>query len=151
MADLGNFDAHDVDPASPFEALPAGKYVAIVTASEMKRTKAGNGQYLQLEFEVVEGQYAHRKLWARLTLDHPNALTVQIARAQLSALCRAVGVMRPRDSVELHNLPVLVTVKCKKREDNGDIVNEVAGFEKREAKPAQAQFTRDAVPPWRRQ
>jgi len=35
--------------------------------------------------------------------------------------------MQPKDSFELHNIPVLITVKCKKREDTGDIVNEVKG------------------------
>jgi hypothetical protein len=50
---------------------------------------------------------------------------VQIARAELSAICRAVGVMAPKDSVELHNLPVTVHVRCKKRQDTGEIGNEV--------------------------
>ena len=31
---------------------------------------------------------------------------VKIARGELSAICRAVGVMQPRDSVELHNVPL---------------------------------------------
>ena len=34
---------------------------------------------------------------------------MKIAHGELSAICRAVGVMQPKDSIELHNLPLLVT------------------------------------------
>ena len=76
----------------------------------------------------------------------PSAL----AQAELSAICRAVGVMKPNDSVELHNLPLLVTVKCKKREDTGDIVNEVRGYAKKEAIDGTPQQETTDTPPWAR-
>ena len=151
MVNLGNFDASQVDPNVPFDPIPAGKYLAAIIESEMKPTKAGNGQYLELRFEVLEGEYRGRPLWARLNLDNPNPQTIKIARADLSAICRAVGVMAPGDSVDLHNLPLVITVRCKKRPDTGELTNEVRGFAKREAaggKPQQA--TTDAAP-WRRQ
>ena len=44
MADLRGFDANQIDPASDFDPIPAGKYVAAIIASEMKPTKAGTGQ-----------------------------------------------------------------------------------------------------------
>jgi len=150
MVNLNNFDANQVEPAASFEPLPADKYLAVITGSEMKPTKNGAGKYLELVFQVIEGEYKGRNLWARLNLENPNAMTVKIARGELSAVCRAVGVMQPRDSVELHNLPLVITVKCKKRTDNGEITNEVKGYAKREMavdRPAQAAT---ATPPWRR-
>ena len=45
------FDASSISPADPFEPLPAGKYQAQVAQSEMRPTKAGDGQYLWLEFD----------------------------------------------------------------------------------------------------
>ncbi len=48
MADLRGFDANKVEPATPFEAIPAGKYLAMITASEMKANKAGTGRFLEL-------------------------------------------------------------------------------------------------------
>jgi hypothetical protein len=148
MADLRGFDANEVEPQS-FDPIPAGKYLAVITESEMRATKSGGGQYLYLEFQIVEGPAKGRKVWARLNLKNPNPQAEQIARGQLSAICRAVGVLTPGDSQELHNLPLVVTVACKKREDTGDITNEVKGFSKKEAaaKPAQAAT---ATPPWRR-
>jgi len=40
MANLNGFDANQVDPAATFDPVPAGKYVAVITESEMKPTKA---------------------------------------------------------------------------------------------------------------
>jgi hypothetical protein len=156
MANLSGFDAQQVDPSRSYEPIPAGQYMAVISASEMKPTKAGNGQYLLLTFEVIEGPYAKRLLWARLNLDNPNSTAVQIAQAELSAICRAVGVLRPRDSVDLHNLPLAISVRCKKRPDTGEITNEIGGYAKRESPTAQAaaqaapMAAPPATPPWKR-
>ena len=151
MADLRGFDANQVEPSADFEPIPAGKYEAVITESEMKPTKAGTGHYLQLTFQVIEGEFKNRFLWARLNLDNPNATAVQIARAELSAICRAVGVMAPNDSAELHNLPLVISVKCKKREDTGEITNEIKGYsQKKEPEVAAAAATANSTPPWKR-
>jgi hypothetical protein len=116
----------------------------------MKSTKNNRGKYLELVFEIVDGDNAGRKLWARLNLENENQTAVKIALGELSAICRAVGVMQPQDSCELHNLPLVITVKCKKREDNGEITNEIKGYAKRDTavdRPAQSD---SATPPWRR-
>ena len=152
MANLNGFNANEVEPTASFDPLPAGKYLATITASEMKAIKSGSGSYLELEFTVLEGQYKDRKVWDRLCINHPKDITQKIARGNLSAICRAIGVMQPRDSVELHNLPLLVSVKCKKREDTGEITNEVKGYEAKSAaagQPQQAPAT-DTTPPWKR-
>jgi hypothetical protein len=152
MADLNGFNAHEVDPCASFEAIPAGKYLAAITESEMKATKSGSGSYLQLTFTILEGEYKNRLVWARLNLANPNDTTVKIARSELSSVCRAVGVMQPKDSVELHNVPLLITVKVKKRQDTGELTNEVKGYEPKSAaagKPQQAPAN-STTPPWRR-
>lgn len=152
MADLRGFDANQVEPSNDFDPIPAGKYLAVITESEMKPTKAGTGNFLQLTFQVVEGQFKNRLLWARLNLENPNATAVQIARAELSAICRAVGVLAPNDSVELHNLPLVVHVKCRKRDDTGELTNEIKGYAKKESPAATAtvQSQANSTPPWRR-
>jgi len=154
MANLNGFNAHEVEPTTAFEPLPAGKYVVAITGSEMKATKRGDGSYLQLEFTVLDGECKGRKVWDRLCINHPNDLTQKIARGSLSAICRVVGVMQPRDSVELHNLPLLITVKCRKREDNGEIANEIKGYAAAERggspAPAPQASVDDNTPPWKR-
>ena len=152
MADLRGFDANQVEPTSDFEPIPAGKYSAVITESEFKETKSGTGQYLQLTFQVIDGPHANRFLWARLNLDNPNATAVAIAKAELSAICRAIGVMAPKDSMELHNLPLVIHVRCKRRDDTGEITNEIKGYLKKESAPVAAAeaATSTNSPPWSR-
>ncbi len=102
MAQL-NFDASKVDPSQPFEAVPSDKYLVEITKSELKPTKTGNGSYLEFEFTIMDGAYRGRKVWDRLCLNHPTQKTVDIARSHLSAICHAVGVLKPHDSSELHH------------------------------------------------
>jgi len=152
MADLGNFNANNVDPLPDLEPLPAGQYVVVATESEMKPTKAGTGAYLEIKFQVIEGDHQGRPVWARFNLANPNETAVQIAKAELAALCRAVGVLQPRDSCELHNLPVVVKVRCKRRPDTDEITNEIKGYTTRmpvAAQPPQAPPP-PSTPPWRR-
>jgi hypothetical protein len=133
MANLNGFNANEVEPAVGFDPIPAGKYLAVITESGMKPTKSGAGNFLELTFQVLEGEFKGRLLWARLNLDNPNATTVKIARAELSAICRALGVMAPKDSVELHNLPLIITVAHKKRQDTGEITNVIKGYARKDA------------------
>ena len=153
MADLHNFDASQVDPSTDFEPIPAGKYIAVITESEMKANKAGTGSFLQLVFQIIEGEFKNRMFWARLNLDNPNGTAVKIARGELSAICRAVDVLAPKDSTELHNLPLVIHVRCKKRADTGEITNEIKGYAKKESPPPatapQAAAT-NSTPPWKR-
>ena len=55
MANLGNFNAHEVEPSSTFDPLPAGKYLAAVTATEMKATKDGKGSY-EIGMELLDAE-----------------------------------------------------------------------------------------------
>ena len=151
MADLNGFDATQVEPAGDFAPLPAGQYLCIATDSQMKPTKKGDGRYLQVELEVLEGEHKGRKLWDRFVLEHSNDRTVAIAKSSLAGLCTAVGVPRPRDSAELHNIPVLVRVACTKRTDTGEITNAIKGYAKRGGvQPTSSGASTGGGVPWRR-
>ena len=147
MVSLGDFNANEVQPNTEFEPIPAGKYLAVITASEMKPTKNRAGSFLELTFQVIEGEYQKRNLWARLNLVNSNETAVQIARGELSAICRAVGVMTPKDSSQLHDIPLLISVKCKKRNDTGEVTNEIKGYASNSVQPETAAMD---VAPWRR-
>ena len=80
MPDLRGFNANNVEPADSFDPIPAGEYLCVITASDEKPTKSGNGTYLELEFEVIDGPHKGRKLWDRLNLNNPSEMAVKIAR-----------------------------------------------------------------------
>lgn len=158
MANLAGFDANEVEPAQSFEPIPKGDYLCMAVDSEMKTTKAGTGQYLQIVWEVLDGDYKGRKLWERLNLKNPNQQAVDIAQRTLSSICRAItaggafDVMRPKDSAELHGKPLLVSVGLRKREDTGEYSNECKGYKPANGKaPATSTEAKDSkTPPWKR-
>jgi hypothetical protein len=150
--DLHGFNAAEVEPNASYEPLPAGWYKAVITASEEKPTKAQTGSYLQMTLEVIEGQHQGRKLIERLNLNNPNATAVEIAQRTLSGICRAVGILTPRTSYDLHDKPLMVKVKVKAGEGQYGPSNEIVEYappEKATA-PAPAAASGGATPPWKR-
>lgn len=128
QGNLAGFNAAEVEPQNSFDPLPAGWYPVAITDSEFKPTKKNDGQYLQLEYTVLEGEYEGRRVWDRLNLDNPNQTAVEIAQRSLSAICRAVGVMTPTDSTELHDRPFEVKLSVKPAKGEYEPSNEVKGY-----------------------
>lgn len=112
MATL-TFDAANVEPAVAFDLLPPGKYEVQVVQSEMRPTRAGDGQLLWLEMDILSGQFAGRKIWDQLNLVNRNATTVEIAQRRLSAICHALGQIQVSDSEQLHFRPLVCVLKAK--------------------------------------
>ena len=108
-----SFDATSVEPTTPYELLPAGKYRAQIVESEMRVTKNGMGQFLWLMIDILEGEHKGRKIFDQLNLVNPNPTTVEIAQRTLSAICHATGRMHVSDSEELHLIPMMIQVKIK--------------------------------------
>ncbi len=105
-----NFDSEKIEPMGSFDPLPIGDYTVIISATEIKDTKTGKGQYLQLVYDVVEGEYQSRKLFDRLNIRNENVTAQEIAQRALSSICRSVGVIHPKDTDELKNIPFVVKV-----------------------------------------
>jgi hypothetical protein len=123
-----NFDANTVEPAEAFDVLPKGKYLCMAVNSEIKPTKNGSGDYLELTFEVLDGNGKGRKIWERLNIRNSNKKAEEISQRQLSALCRAIGVMNLQDTDQLHNIPVMINVDIETREGYSP-QNRVKGYE----------------------
>ena len=119
----------EVEPQQNFSALEPGRYEVIVTDSELKDTKAGTGQYLQLTFEVVGNAAKGRKLWTRLNVSNPNKTAEEIAYRELAAICQSTGVAWPLDdSEDLHHIPLMVDVVQERNPVNESIGNKIRGY-----------------------
>ena len=129
MAQL-NFDASTVPASAGFEALPAGDYPAIITNSEMKTTKAGDGTYLSLTIEFQGNGATGRKHWHNLNIQNKNPTAVEISQKHLKEICDAVGLLGVGDSSELHNKPLVVKLGAKMDSYSGEMRNDVKGFKK---------------------
>ena len=157
MAKIG-FDATNVAPMQNFDPIPAGDYVAVITDSDIKQTRAGTGHYLALTFEVTEGPAKGRKVWANLNLQNPNPKAVEIAQRELSAICHAVGALKVQDSQELHYKPMTIRVDIEAR-DGYSPSNSIKAYKPANAAVGAAPFAQapqspahpsDSVPPWQR-
>lgn len=145
--DLSGFNADDFSDIESYSVLPAGTYTAAIVSSENKTTKNGNGSYLELQLEIIDGQYAGRKVWDRLNLRNPNQTAVEIAMRTLASICKAIGIKTPRDSSELHNKPMKIKVSV--REYNGNESNEVKKYmpaERQQAKAPSPTTTMEKAP-----
>ena len=128
--DLSDVQDDDMQGGS-WRALPDGEYACEVVESDYRRTKAGNGMVLKLKLEILEPEYRSRHFFDHMTLEHPNADTVRIARAQLKRIALAVRHPTPNligDSVELHNVPMMVKLTREKAKGN---FGDADGYENR--------------------
>jgi hypothetical protein len=130
MSLLSGFDATTVEPRESFQPIPAGDYTVCISASEEKTTASGNGVYLKLTLEVLDGDHKGRLLFENLNLKNPSAAAVDIARRTARDICLAVNVPQLNDGgvMELHGKPMLASVKVEKRNDNGELRNVIKSF-----------------------
>lgn len=126
FGNLNGYDATGGQTMGSFDALPAGDYVAAISASEVKESKTG-ANYLKLKFQVMEGEHANRVFFSNLNLWHSNPETVGIAQRELNSICHAVGKLRVNDSSELHGVPMRVKLTVEKSDQFGD-QNRVKGY-----------------------
>lgn len=127
----GGFDAAAVEPAQSrdYSAMPAGPYDAEITNAEVKTTKAGTGQYLEVEYSVISPEpYAKRKVWSRINLVNSNEDAERIGRSELAALCNAVSMPRLNDSDQLLGKILRIRLKVDRR-DPANPRNDVTGWE----------------------
>lgn len=168
MANLsGSYDPN-AEAQQDIGAIPTGEYLAQIVDSDMKPTKKNDGEYLELEYEVMDGQFKGRKVWARLNLQSTNQQAQEIANRQFASVREATGVANPRDSQELHYKPHVIRVefipsgttqkngytttrdgnevKAWKRDDNQSRAQAASNAAQSNAAPAAS----DNTPPWKR-
>lgn len=143
------FDSSTVQAAVPqtFEVLPAGAYIAQAVESSYGQMKNGNGDELGLTFVVLDGAYKGRKLWSRLYVKHTNEKTQAIAQEQLSALCKAIGVVKVTDTAVLERKPVSLVVAIEPATGGYPAKNVIKGYVAPGGQAPAAAFTAPAAAP----
>jgi hypothetical protein len=114
-----------------FSPIPAGNYNVKINDAVMKPF-AGNkpGRKLTLTLELLDGQFARRKLWKDLNVEHAEAEQRGYAQKDLASLMRCINVQNI-DEQTLHllcNKPLKIRVIVKQDKTYGD-KNEIKGFE----------------------
>lgn len=135
--------------------LPEGAYEVVIVASDIKQTKAGTGEYIEVEMQVVAGDHSGRRLWERFNVSNPNKQAEDIAKAALGALCMAVGVSDMADTEDLHDIPFVVGLEIDRKDPTRNrVVSYRSAGEKPAAAPKAAAPIKPAAPagarPWAR-
>lgn len=153
MADLTGFNANEHESNS-FDVIPAGEYEAVIVKSEKKATSSGTGEMLKLQLQIVGGTYQNRVLFDQLNIKNENPTAQKIALATLADICKAVNVMTPKDSSDLHDKTMRIKVVVKNSDQYGQ-QNNIKGYKPRHATsaapaavtPAPGQYANSAGTP----
>lgn len=134
-----NANAEGQETMGDFSAIPAGDYLMAIKKSEMKKCKETakdpNGQYLQMQFEVLNGKYKGRMFFSNLNLINKNPQAVEIANKELATICKACGRPAIEDSTELHGIPMMVTLSKTAGDANNPPKNDIKFYKNADGAP----------------
>ena len=86
------FDLISDSSSSSFGLLPDGEYTLKILEVDLKDTRDMSGKYLDLCFEVAEGQHANRRLWIKFNLVNKSATAVNFALKNLKSYFEAAAI-----------------------------------------------------------
>jgi hypothetical protein len=152
------FDVNELPQGNTgnYEPLPAGWYTVTISQAELKDTKAGNGQYIKLRYDVTGPTHQGRVVFGNLNIKNPNQKAEEIGRQQLGDIMRAIGLAKVTDTDQLIGNSLSIKLDVKQDAQYG-ASNEVKGFKSvsGSAAPAAASMpaaaapaTAKAAPPW---
>lgn len=107
------------------EALPAGEYIAVFDKAEIKTTKAGDGQYLNCQFKVVDGQHKGGVFFDIINIANPNAQAVEIGLARLNTLLTIGGLSACGSTEDLEHARIHILAVLGVEEYNGNKKNKL--------------------------
>jgi hypothetical protein len=129
MGNLDGYNADEHEPIGHFAPVPEGTYRVMIVESELKDNSQSTGSGFALKFLICDNpELAGRTLFDWVNWEHSNPDVEEMGKRRLSAICRAVGVMEPKDTGELHDKPLDIYVVVKKRPDNGELSNNIKGY-----------------------
>jgi hypothetical protein len=149
-----SFNAATVQPKTSFEPVPAGWYIAQITDSSVNPSKSGRGMRMSLTFDIIDGEFKNRKIFAGLNVQHENPDTENWAQKDLSAICHSVGVIDLKDTAQLHMKPLMIKLTVRDAQGGYEASNDVKGYKAAASGAAPAAGAPSAgnaaLPPWQK-
>ncbi len=128
--DISDINTDNVEPlGDSYELIPKGEYVAMIIEERTKDTNdpTNDYKYLSLTWEILEGEYAKRRIWTNLNLWNKES-TVEFAKRELVSIKMAIEKPGLRRSEEFIGLPAKIRVAIKTRKDNGELANRIQSY-----------------------
>ena len=155
------FEADNLPQGNSYEALPAGWYNVNVTGAELKNTKAGNGQYIAVRYDITGPTHQGRVVFGNLNIKNASAKAEEIGRQQLGELMRAIGLARVTDTDQLIGWSLQIKLEIRQQEGyepsndvkgykslNGSVPAASAASATAQAAAAAPAASGKAAPPW---
>ncbi len=114
-------------PTNNYGVLPAGWYSATISRAEVKPTKSGTGEYINIMYTVTGPTHQGRAVWGMINIKNANPETEKIGMQQLGELIRATGVAHLSDTDQLIGKDLVIKLNVKEDDRYGER-NEVKGF-----------------------
>ncbi len=124
-----SYMSDDNNDTGGWRVVPAGSYVVAMTKSELKKTKDGQGRYLQCNFKVQEGDEKGAVIVERFNLVNKNKTAEEIAQAKFNQLCAAADLRDVEDSDELLDIPVVAIVGVDPGDEEWPPSNVIKSFQ----------------------
>ena len=120
-----------------FEPLPEGEYTVKVDSTDLKPTRSGTGQYINVELVVLGPKYQGRKLFTRYNIINDSMEAMRIGRQQIKSLMTASGMTQEQinqfnDTDQLLGLTCNVLVGIDEGNEQYGAQNRIKRYKKAE-------------------
>jgi len=136
-----------------YQVVPAGWYVAQITAAEVKKTKSGTGEYIKIRYDIQGPTSQGRVVFGNLNVKNANPAAEKIGRQQLGDIMRSVGLSAVTDTDQLLGTTMQIKIDIRDSEQYGPS-NEVKAWKALAAGMAPAPAVKPpasnakTAPPW---
>lgn len=127
---MGNLTEYNLDSSdgSTSDLIPIGTYRAEIIESKIFPNKALTGEELKFTFRIIGGEFSDRWVWHQLRLKNPSPKSEMYGRRELSAICAAVRIPRPKDTSDLHGTPLMIDIEIEPEQNGYKAKNKITGW-----------------------
>lgn len=113
MANLGfNLDQKEAENFGSFTLVPPGWYAVVITKSEIKKTKNGDGQYIEITNEIQGGNNDGDPITDRINIVNQSEVAQRIGRSALAKIGLVIGHQGELTNTDvLHGRPYQIKVE----------------------------------------
>jgi hypothetical protein len=123
-----NVEELPVSVQTTFEPLPEGWYTATISGAEIKTTKAGNGQYINVKYSIIGPTHQGRMVFGMINIKNPNPKAEEIGRQQLGDIMRAIGLTKVSDTDQLIGGNLSIKLVITPADGTYEASNNIRGF-----------------------
>ena len=120
----------DLPEMDDFSPIPAGDYNVVITKADLKNTKSGEGNYINLSLKVEGGEFNGKNVFSMITIRNKSTIAEEIGHKNLNSLMSALNLEELCDTDQLLGGQLAVSVKIKEASDGYDAKNEIKSYKK---------------------